>query len=71
MCIVQDDDEDWLRQAAKMSEYYRNSVLTIAADDAKNSDEDLFQPRPPDAVHSASLGLYAFPDGSRRDLSVR
>ena len=31
LCIVQDDNEDWARESAKMSSIYANAVLTIAA----------------------------------------
>ncbi|KAL8950208.1 MAG: hypothetical protein Q9222_003737 [Ikaeria aurantiellina] len=31
LCIIQDDPEDWKREASKMAEVYSNCVLTIAA----------------------------------------
>lgn len=31
LCIVQDDEEDWLREAAQMHHVYSNSHLTVAA----------------------------------------
>ena len=70
LCILQDNPEDWTRKAQKMGEYYRNSTLTIAADDAKSSSEGFLQPRRPTAVHGAPIGVYVFPDGSRRHLDV-
>lgn len=39
LCIVQDSEEDWALQAARMTEVYSNSWVTIAADAAVNSDE--------------------------------
>ncbi|KAF1990463.1 hypothetical protein K402DRAFT_401293 [Aulographum hederae CBS 113979] len=33
--ILQDDAEDWKREAVKMQEYYNGSVLTIAADSSE------------------------------------
>ncbi|KAK0703139.1 hypothetical protein B0T26DRAFT_600083, partial [Lasiosphaeria miniovina] len=31
LCIIQDDEDDYLREAAKMAEVYRDAHLTIAA----------------------------------------
>lgn len=31
LCILQDDEEDWLKESAKMSYIYSNAYLTIAA----------------------------------------
>ncbi|TVY45129.1 hypothetical protein LSUB1_G000716 [Lachnellula subtilissima] len=38
LCIVQDDDEDWSREGANMSNVYRNSTVTILADGVANHD---------------------------------
>ncbi|KAF6807412.1 het domain protein [Colletotrichum sojae] len=37
LCIVQDDVEDWQREAARMKDVYAGSTLTIAASDGLNS----------------------------------
>lgn len=37
LCIIQDSTEDWLQQSAKMGEIYKNSLVTIAATNAKES----------------------------------
>jgi hypothetical protein len=39
VCIIQDSEQDWARQAARMGDVYSNSWITIAADAAANSDE--------------------------------
>lgn len=39
LCIIQDDEQDWLTEAAKMSEVYANSYCTIAATSARDSSE--------------------------------
>ncbi|QDS73312.1 hypothetical protein FKW77_006029 [Venturia effusa] len=39
LCIIQDDDQDWLAEAAKMGEVYANSYCTIAATSARDSSE--------------------------------
>ncbi|CZR57953.1 uncharacterized protein PAC_07843 [Phialocephala subalpina] len=44
LCIVQDDAEDWAKEAARMSTVYQNAILTIAADGAKDSTCGLFEP---------------------------
>jgi hypothetical protein len=42
LCIVQDDDEDWNREAAAMSDIYQNSWLTIAATASKDCNQGLY-----------------------------
>ncbi|KAF2872659.1 heterokaryon incompatibility protein-domain-containing protein, partial [Massariosphaeria phaeospora] len=42
LCIIQDDDQDWSREATKMAGIYENAKLTLAAIAARNSDEDMF-----------------------------
>lgn len=37
LCIIQDSTEDWLQESAKMGEIYKNSLVTIAATNAKES----------------------------------
>jgi hypothetical protein len=47
LCILQDDYEDWVHEASRMHEYYRDSTLTIAADCAAGDEEGfLYQERP-------------------------
>ncbi|KAK5737917.1 hypothetical protein LTR17_006357 [Elasticomyces elasticus] len=41
LCIVQDDNADWLQEAAKMGSVYENAYLTIAATSAENGDAGL------------------------------
>jgi len=45
LCILQDSEEDWLREAKAMSTIYRNSTLTIAAADSEDSGGGLFRER--------------------------
>nr|OQO15724.1 hypothetical protein B0A51_18430 [Rachicladosporium sp. CCFEE 5018] len=42
LCIIQDDLEDWNREAARMSQVYMNGLFTIAADNAPDSSYGLF-----------------------------
>lgn len=45
ICILQDDLEDWNSEVAKMGSVYSNSILTIAATGADDSNEGCFLPR--------------------------
>ncbi|PVH85646.1 heterokaryon incompatibility, partial [Cadophora sp. DSE1049] len=36
LCIVQDDAEDWAREAVQMSDVYGNSFINIAAGDSED-----------------------------------
>ncbi|KAJ8122919.1 hypothetical protein ONZ43_g1004 [Nemania bipapillata] len=45
LCIVQDDRDDWKREAAKMGDVYLHSYLTIAATRAANSEAGFLGPR--------------------------
>ena len=39
LCILQDDQDDWLKQSSQMGSIFKNSLLTIAVHSAKNSSE--------------------------------
>jgi Heterokaryon incompatibility protein (HET) len=45
LCILQDSEEDWVREAASVADVYRNFVLTIAMLGAKESDQGCFGQR--------------------------
>lgn len=45
LCIVQDDEADWNREAEKMAAVYANSIINISADASKTSSGGLFRPR--------------------------
>ncbi|KAM6534210.1 hypothetical protein FALCPG4_007142 [Fusarium falciforme] len=45
ICIIQDDDGDWLEQSAQMAGVYSNSYLNLAAAAAKDSSQSLFEQR--------------------------
>ncbi|KAK3374902.1 heterokaryon incompatibility protein-domain-containing protein [Podospora didyma] len=49
LCIVQDDADDWAREAAKMVDVYANSHLTISA-------------KQPDSCHKGFLGPQKYGD---------
>ncbi|KAF2833836.1 HET-domain-containing protein [Ophiobolus disseminans] len=39
LCIVQDDEQDWQREAGKMASIFRRAALTLSASNAPNSSE--------------------------------
>ncbi|KAI0520846.1 heterokaryon incompatibility protein-domain-containing protein [Xylaria bambusicola] len=46
LCIIQDDDEDWAREAVRMTQVYANATLTITTTVGKSSDDGLFRAHP-------------------------
>lgn len=44
LCILQDSDEDWRREAARMKDVYANCYAMIAADDSPNPHGGCFPP---------------------------
>ena len=55
LCIVQDDNEDWARESAKMSSIYANAVLTIAASAAPDDTYGFLHKR-------QHIGVQVYPD---------
>ncbi|MCJ1351417.1 MAG: hypothetical protein MMC33_001401 [Icmadophila ericetorum] len=45
LCIVQDDADDWEREAALMHQIYSQALFTLAVENASNINEGLFKPR--------------------------
>lgn len=45
LCIIQNDEEDWAREASKMAEAYQNAWLNIAATGAIDGTQGLFLDR--------------------------
>jgi Heterokaryon incompatibility protein (HET) len=56
LCIIQDDEEDWRKESARMGYIYERALFTIAASSAVNSREGLFQVR-------KALNLVTIPYG--------
>jgi len=66
--IVQDDQDDWEREAARMAAVYENSFLTLAASAASDGNGGCLQPLTPTSQISAySRNLLVRPE-SHRDL---
>ncbi|KAE8444622.1 hypothetical protein EG329_014370 [Mollisiaceae sp. DMI_Dod_QoI] len=63
LCIIQDDNNDWNREAARMADVYENSFLTIAAWGASSSDQGLFTIRDPLLLNACKL--YEIPEADK------
>jgi Heterokaryon incompatibility protein (HET) len=59
LCIIQDDQNDWSREAAKMGEIYLNAYCTIAAHAAGHADDGFLE----QSLNRA----HAIPVGGNRD----
>jgi hypothetical protein len=44
LCIIQDSEEDWVREASKMADIFANSFVTIAVASVTNPTESIFRP---------------------------
>jgi hypothetical protein len=50
LCIIQDSDEDWRDQSAKMADIYANAFLTVAASASENATKGFFRTVDPSFV---------------------
>jgi hypothetical protein len=78
LCIIQDDQEDWNREAACMADIYSNAALTIAASRAQDCTEGFLSVRNmaswvPVCFEDAdgSFKLMVVPERSRDIIPVR
>lgn len=70
LCIIQDDAEDWDREAAKMADIYTNCVLSIAAMTSDHADGGLFCKQ--DSVFREIVVAYITdPDGKKTPIYAR
>ncbi|KAH8687932.1 heterokaryon incompatibility protein-domain-containing protein [Tricladium varicosporioides] len=80
LCIIQDDRKDWEFEAVMMHQYYKQSLLTIAAAAGNNSDAGLFQDRDGlnnrpvklqfTDINSSSRQLYAYTNSMSFELQI-
>lgn len=61
ICIVQDSEEDWEREARLMERIYENSWCSVAATMARNSSQGLFSDRDPVSVRPATVEAFWHP----------
>ncbi|KAL3595775.1 hypothetical protein FPOAC2_10138 [Fusarium poae] len=57
LCIVQDDKDDWAREAVKMATIYQNAIVTIAADSSSDAKAGLH--------NSTSTSIFNIEDSIR------
>jgi hypothetical protein len=60
ICIVQDSRDDWLGESRKMSDYYRNAYITVAAACSDKAAGDLFRKRDASWIRPCRLGAKKF-----------
>ncbi|KAL4889851.1 heterokaryon incompatibility protein-domain-containing protein [Aspergillus ambiguus] len=66
LCIIQDDSEDWEKEAAQMDRIYRNSYVTVSASASYDSHSGCFPKRQRDSYISPatrSLGYNILREG--------
>ena len=64
LCIVQDDEEDWLRESMLMAEVYSHSYLNLAAAASSDSNGGLFRQRAPHFATKCLVDLtWSSPQG--------
>lgn len=69
LCIQQDSEDDWAREAAQMGRYYHQSILTLVARDTA-SDEDGFLMDRELRTDRATEVEVGFPGGNRPSEGV-
>jgi len=75
LCIVQDDLQDWEREAGKMASIYRGATLTLSATSARNSTEgatlsnNVVEPALQFPSANGTLPAFAVRGQSREDLN--
>jgi hypothetical protein len=62
LCIVQDDEDDWRREAACMSDIYSNALLVISASFGKHSEAGMFFHRSACISRNYALSTDGFED---------
>ncbi|KAH5741123.1 hypothetical protein HBI18_042470 [Parastagonospora nodorum] len=68
LCIIQDCEEDWEEQAAKMCEIFEGAAITIAASASQNPAQTLFAKRHP---KYQEIELYSDPKGKLADIEFK
>jgi Heterokaryon incompatibility protein (HET) len=70
LCIIQDDPDDWLREAKCMEKVFASAYCTIAASSAKNSTEGFLIPRPVKQAVRLADNVYACEVGQNFDHDI-
>jgi hypothetical protein len=59
LCIIQDDENDWLVEASKMAGIYEDAELVISATSARDGSEGLFRERKPVQILASEDTRYS------------
>ncbi|PTB69977.1 HET-domain-containing protein, partial [Trichoderma citrinoviride] len=72
LCIIQEDEEDWLREAPQMAAIYENAYLTLAATASSDSHGGFYRILPPEAYEREfTYGGDTFEDVPAATVYVR
>ncbi|KAJ4193058.1 hypothetical protein NW759_016601 [Fusarium solani] len=69
LCIVQDDEDDWRKQASLMAQIFQNAYVTIAGTKSQNPNDGYFSVGPP--KYKATRIEHEAQDGTVRHAYVR
>ncbi|OBS25151.1 hypothetical protein FPOA_05686 [Fusarium poae] len=69
LCIVQDDEQDWLHEATIMGDVYSNAELTISTLVSGDCHTGLFQPRSVRITHPVRLDIWQPKIGRKANTS--
>lgn len=61
LCIIQDDDDDWNRESAKMCDIYEGSYLTVAATSSPKCSFDFFMAPTPEMFSTSGYASDGLP----------
>jgi hypothetical protein len=67
LCIIQDSEDDWIREAASMGRIYRNCFVCIAADAATDSSGGCFTES---SSRYLDIGCVEYPSSGDRESAV-
>lgn len=65
LCIIQDDPDDWLREASQMHEVYANSLCNICATGSSDTSQGLFTTRDPRLFQPCTVDIPWIKQGQR------
>ena len=65
LCIIQDDPDDWLKEASQMDMVYANSICNICATGSQDPTGGLFTTRDPKVSQPCYVEVPWFEDGGR------
>ncbi|KAE9380899.1 HET-domain-containing protein [Stipitochalara longipes BDJ] len=63
LCIIQDNKEDWVREASNMGNIYKHCVFMISADYCRDSQESILENHGTDKVEYVQQGCYSSKSG--------